>query len=199
MPTPQVAIPGNPAQERARRWISRAPGRVNIIGEHVDYNDGWVLPMAIEREILIRATAREDRRVCFSSRQAGEALEIDLDQPDIALAPAWGKYLLGVLLEFQRATGVALPGFDGVIDSTVPLGGGLSSSAALCVATATLLEKVSEAALNRERHALEADDLAILLADILEPDDRSGVHFSYPMGAQVTRGNGRSAPSPFGG
>jgi len=143
MPTPQVAIPGNPAQERARRWISRAPGRVNVIGEHVDYNDGWVLPMAIEREILIRATAREDRKVCFSSRQAGESLEINLDAPEIAHAPAWGKYLLGVLLEFQRATGVALPGFDGVIDSTVPLGGGLSSSAALCVATATLLEKIS--------------------------------------------------------
>lgn len=143
MPTTQAAITGHPPQGQARRWISRAPGRVNIIGEHVDYNDGWVLPMAIEREILIRATAREDRRAHFTSRQAGESLEIDLDRPDIAHAPTWGKYLLGVLLEFQRATGVALPGFDGVIDSTVPLGGGLSSSAALCVATATLLEKIS--------------------------------------------------------
>jgi len=135
------AVPA--AEGNTRRWISRAPGRVNIIGEHVDYNDGWVLPMAIEREILLRATARADRRAHFSSRQAGESLEIDLDRPDIAGAPTWGKYLLGVLLEFQRATGVALPGFDGVIDSTVPLGGGLSSSAALCVATATLLEKIS--------------------------------------------------------
>jgi galactokinase len=143
MPTTQAVITGHPPQGQARRWISRAPGRVNIIGEHVDYNDGWVLPMAIEREILIRATAREDRRAHFSSRQAGESLEIDLDRPDIAHAPTWGKYLLGVLLEFQRATCVALPGFDGVIDSTVPLGGGLSSSAALCVATATLLEKIS--------------------------------------------------------
>lgn len=127
----------------ATRWIARAPGRVNIIGEHVDYNDGWVLPMAIEREIIIRATLRPDRGVRFTSQLLQTVFETDLDTINTGEIPAWGRYIVGALIEFQGETGVSLPGFDAVIESTVPQGGGLSSSAALCVAVATLLEKIS--------------------------------------------------------
>lgn len=136
-------MPKPEAGRAARRWIARAPGRVNIIGEHVDYNDGWVLPMAIEREVIIRATSREDRLSTFSSRLAEPSFEVPLDALDDAEVPPWGRYLKGVLVEFQRQTVTTLPGFDAVIESTIPQGGGLSSSAALCVATATLLERIS--------------------------------------------------------
>lgn len=127
----------------ATRWITRAPGRVNIIGEHVDYNDGWVLPMAIEREVMIRATARPDRNARFTSRLLHASFEVNLDAPDASEVPSWGRYIIGAIAEFQGETGASLQGFDAVIESTVPQGGGLSSSAALCVAVATLLEKIS--------------------------------------------------------
>lgn len=127
----------------ATRWIARAPGRVNLIGEHVDYNDGWVLPMAMEREVMLRATRRADRLAVFTSRVLEDTFTLSLDGEPCGEIPPWGRYFQGVVLEFQRATGTSLPGFDALIDSTIPQGGGLSSSAALCVATATLLEKMT--------------------------------------------------------
>jgi galactokinase len=128
----------------AARWTARAPGRVNLIGEHVDYNDGWVLPMAIEREIVIRATQRPDQVATFASGLLGESFTVPLDNPTGVAVPAWGRYLQGVLIEYQRATGAALPGFDATIESTIPPGGGLSSSAALCVAAVTLFDKMTD-------------------------------------------------------
>lgn len=127
----------------AARWIARAPGRVNIIGEHVDYNDGWVLPMAIEREIIVRATARPHRTVRCTSQLLQTYFEVNLDGLSTEALPSWGRYIVGAIAEFQVETGASLPGFDAVIESTVPQGGGLSSSAALCVAITTLLEKIS--------------------------------------------------------
>lgn len=124
-------------------WIARAPGRVNLIGEHIDYNDGWVLPMAIEAEVLIRATPRADRLVSFTSTVREETSEFDLNDLPGASPPPWGRYLHGVLVLFFEATGADLPGFDARIESTVPEGGGLSSSAALEVAAMTLLERIS--------------------------------------------------------
>lgn len=123
-------------------WIARAPGRVNLIGEHVDYNDGWVLPMAIEREVVIRATPRAERIATFTSGLLNASFSIALEAEDARDAPAWGCYLQGALTEYQRATGAVLPGFDAVIESTIPPGGGLSSSAALCVAAVTLFDKI---------------------------------------------------------
>lgn len=126
----------------APEWIAAAPGRVNVIGEHTDYNDGYVLPMAIERYTVIAAapSGKGPNAVRLRSTIDENPVEIDLAQQ---LKPAkkgtWSNYPLGVIAGFV-SRGIKPPGFDAVIHSTVPLGGGLSSSAALEVSTATLLE-----------------------------------------------------------
>jgi galactokinase len=130
---------------RPARWVAAAPGRVNVIGEHTDYNDGFVLPMAIERYTVIAAAPSEGRsgNVQLHSTAQNSAPPIDLSQ---ALKPAakgtWWNYPLGVIAGFIRQ-GARPGGFDALIHSTVPLGGGLSSSAALEVSTATLLEMMT--------------------------------------------------------
>src|SRR6266496_3686153 len=121
------------------RWIVAAPGRVNLIGEHTDYNDGFVLPMAIERYTLIAADRNTAREVTLHSSTTGETATFSVRTPAERGEPAWSNYVRGVVAGFQRR-GNKVPGFDAVIASTVPFGGGLSSSAALEVATATLLE-----------------------------------------------------------
>ena len=138
------------------RWIAAAPGRVNVIGEHTDYNDGFVLPMAIERYTVIAAApapAGDQRIRLRSAAGAGEAI-IDLSQP---LKPAakgtWYNYPLGVIAGFV-GRGQNPGGFNALILSTVPLGGGLSSSAALEVATATLLEIITGKQLDPVEKAL---------------------------------------------
>ncbi|MBV9723653.1 MAG: galactokinase, partial [Gammaproteobacteria bacterium] len=121
-------------------WIVRAPGRVNVIGEHTDYNEGFVLPMAIEREVRIAAAPNDSVRLRLRSSAVDEAATIELSEPvRAASAGDWSNYPRGVVAGFIER-GIGLGGLDLLIDSSVPLGGGLSSSAALAVATATLLE-----------------------------------------------------------
>ncbi|MFW6145891.1 MAG: galactokinase [Planctomycetota bacterium] len=115
--------------------VVRAPGRVNLIGEHTDYNDGVVLPIAIEREITAYVRPRADRRVRVRSTGADGEVRADLDGPLEPGEPRWANYVLGVIEGLRRA-GAPLRGADLLIDSTIPTGGGLSSSAALEVATA---------------------------------------------------------------
>jgi galactokinase len=130
---------------RPPRWIVAAPGRVNIIGEHTDYNDGFVFPMAIERYTVIAADrpAKDTKQIQLRSTHGGQPATIDLAQP---LKPFpkgnWANYPAGVIAGFL-ACGLNPGGFDALIHSNVPLGGGLSSSAALEVATATLLEIIT--------------------------------------------------------
>src|ERR1017187_2422018 len=130
---------------RQPRWIVAAPGRVNIIGEHTDYNDGFVLPMAIELYTVIAADrpARETNQIRLHSTLGDKPATVDLTKP---LKPfpkgAWANYPVGVIAAFL-ARGLNPGGFDALIHSNVPLGGGLSSSAALEVATATLLEIIT--------------------------------------------------------
>src|SRR5512141_2739986 len=116
---------------RPARWVAAAPGRVNVIGEHTDYNDGFVFPMAIDRYTVIAAAPANGKTVQLRSTAGEAAASIDLSQP---LKPAkkgtWYNYPLGVIAGFQ-ARGITSPAFDALILSTVPLGGGLSSSAAL--------------------------------------------------------------------
>ena len=130
---------------RPPQWLAAAPGRVNVIGEHTDYNDGFVLPMAIERyTVAAAAPARNGAaQVQLRSTSGAGAVSLDLTQP-LRPAPkgAWSNYPAGVVAGFL-ARGARLGGFDTLIHSTVPLGGGLSSSAALEVATATLLESIT--------------------------------------------------------
>jgi len=118
-----------------------APGRVNLIGEHTDYNDGFVLPLAVDRVIAFAGRAREDFQVRLWSTHFTQYAQIALaglpesfDSQREHL-PAWARYVLGVMTELLRA-GVRFSGFDAVVHGDVPVGGGMSSSAAIEVATA---------------------------------------------------------------
>jgi galactokinase len=136
--------------------LYRAPGRVNLIGEHTDYNDGFVMPIALDRDTWVAAAPRTDRRLVVRSREFGETATIDLDDEGSDDAPlGWSRYVRGVaktldrsdrgpkraaLREGDEKAGVARPfkgrvgGADVLIASDVPIGAGLSSSAALEVA-----------------------------------------------------------------
>ena len=129
---------------RAPRWIAAAPGRVNVIGEHTDYNDGFVLPMAIEFYTIMAADKRPDAKdiITFRSTSQADAATVDLSQPVRPSTPKWGNYPRGVVAGFLNR-GVSPGGLDVLLHSTVPLGSGLSSSAALEVCTATLIEAVT--------------------------------------------------------
>lgn len=122
-------------------FIVRAPGRVNLIGEHTDYNEGFVLPMAIDRAVWIALRPRADRRVLVYSLDLNLSADFGLD----SLARGenrWEEYIKGVAHELQLAH-YHLTGWEGVLAGDVPRGGGLSSSAALEVATARAFASVS--------------------------------------------------------
>jgi galactokinase len=134
--------------------IAAAPGRVNLIGEHIDYCDGFVLPFALEQNIIIAACPNDGSIVRLASSLGGDPVEIDVSS-DIAEAdPKWANYPRGVMQYFRKETGCTLPGFDAYITSNVPSGGGLSSSAAFELATATLLERLSGITLETKAKAL---------------------------------------------
>ncbi len=121
--------------------VVRAPGRVNLIGEHTDYNDGFVLPLAIDRAAWIALRPRNDCLVSVYSIDYQEAREFDLSALKHEKA-GWIEYLKGVAWCLQDA-GMDLRGFDGVLAGDVPLGAGLSSSAAVEMATARAFAAVS--------------------------------------------------------
>jgi galactokinase len=144
---------------RAPQWLAAAPGRVNLIGEHTDYNDGFVLPMAIERYVVMAAApAGEsggdgDKSIRLHSSAVSQHEHFTVGDSDFRQLAPWARYVYGVLVGC-RERGMDWPTLDVWIDSTVPLGGGLSSSAALEVATATLLEAVSGSRLDPIAKAL---------------------------------------------
>jgi len=115
-------------------FIARAPGRVNLIGDHTDYNDGFVLPMAIDRAVWLAMRGRSDRRVVVHSLDFDEEASFSLDQ-GAAHQEGWVEYLRGVAWALDDA-GRPTSGWEGVIAGDVPVGAGLSSSAALELATA---------------------------------------------------------------
>ncbi len=132
---------------RASDICVSAPGRANLIGEHTDYNDGFVLPFAIARRTAVAARARRDRRIVVASAIAPGRVEIDLDAPIAPGAPRWGDYVRGVVAECLALASDEGPldggGFDAWVDSDVPVGAGLSSSAALEVAVAGVIETLA--------------------------------------------------------
>ena len=119
-----------------------APGRVNLIGEHVDYNDGFVLPMAINRQVLIAGGPADDRVARLFSAAQNQIVRIPLDAPLTPGEPAWANYPRGIIAGFQER-GIRVPGFAAAIEADLPPGGGLSSSAALEVATCRFLESLT--------------------------------------------------------
>jgi galactokinase len=120
-----------------------APGRVNLIGEHTDYNEGFVLPFAIDRRTIVAAGARADAVIRVASTFSDDVVEIALGDLDAARGQAgWADYPLGVAWALGRSGAdlAAVPGVDLVIDSNVPVGAGLSSSAAIECAVALALD-----------------------------------------------------------
>ena len=131
----------------------RSPGRVNLIGEHTDYNDGFVLPMAIEPHVLVVFRERTDGVVRLSTTMytnliaefslAGLKAELDLIENPASTEPkpptAWYDYSKGMAAMIAKAGGDQLKGMDALLNSTIPSGGGLSSSAALEVGTGLAL------------------------------------------------------------
>jgi galactokinase len=123
---------------RPAAGLVRAPGRVNLIGEHTDYNDGFVLPIAIDKQVVAEFAPRGDGVICFRSRQTDGVVTVGPSEDPQPVKGSWGNYPVGVLVELRKA-GLRPGGADVLFDSNVPLGGGLSSSAALEVATALAL------------------------------------------------------------
>ena len=142
---------GRPAEGAAR-----APGRVNLIGEHTDYNDGFVLPIAIERAATVHWARRDDRTLRVASAQVAGAVEADLAAELTPRAGSWSNYVIGVAKELADA-GVTVVGADLLVDSDVPLGAGLSSSAAIEVAAALALMSAAGAP-----RAVDGRELALL-------------------------------------
>ena len=143
-----------------------APGRVNLIGEHTDYNDGFVLPFAINRRTVVAVGIRDDRMLRVASSHADEVAEIDLSTLKPGLLGGWSAYPLGVawaLGEFG-ADLAGVPGLDLFIESDVPVGAGLSSSAAIESAVALALCDVWKLGLSREtlaRAGQRAENVAV--------------------------------------
>ena len=125
-------------------WIVRAPGRVNLIGEHTDYNDGFVLPMAIDRAVWIALRPRADQHVRLDSLDFRQTIEFDLGSLQRG-GPGWGEYPKAVAWALRTA-GYRLRGWEGVLTGEVPLGAGLSSSAAVELAIARAFAVVSDLA-----------------------------------------------------
>jgi galactokinase len=142
-----VTVPFSVAERLAARFreefgdaprVYRAPGRVNLIGEHTDYNDGLVLPAALALAAWVAGAPRADGRLLVHSEHAGERREWDLRGPDPAPARHWSDYVAGVAVMLQRH-GYAAEGATLLIAGDVPIGAGLGSSAALEVAAAFAL------------------------------------------------------------
>jgi len=121
--------------------MAHAPGRIELLGNHTDYNEGVVLSAAIDRGVTVHGGPREEGRVVLSSLALERSMEVRIEDFDKQVEESWANYALGVVRVFG-ARGYELGGFTMEIVSDLPIGAGLSSSAAFEVATATFLKKV---------------------------------------------------------
>jgi galactokinase len=131
----------------ARPRLFRAPGRVNLIGEHTDYNEGYVLPMAIDQATVVAIAARTDRILRIRSLNLDESIDLDLDSLGSGRQGTWKDYVEGVASALTESD-IALCGADVAIQSDVSMGSGLSSSAALEIALAKALVTISGGSLD---------------------------------------------------
>ena len=145
--------------DRPYKYLAIAPGRVNLLGEHVDYNGGAVLPAAIDLNARLEFSLREDSLVQIEAPDLHEKIVFDLDQLDQKVdvtgspLPGWAYYPAGVAWSLMQS-GMTLPGLDGRFSSTVPIGSGLSSSAAMEVAFASAWNTISNGNLDNTQIAL---------------------------------------------
>lgn len=171
-------------QYTSKLGVAWASGRVNLIGEHTDYNDGFVLPIAINRVVAIAGRARSDGVVRLWSSHFQEYAQLMLHglpetfEQQLEALPRWACYVLGVMSELKRA-GVPLYGFDAVVHGDVPVGGGMSSSAAIEVATAQacMLFSDGQFTIGAERATLTPMEVATLCqrAEWIASGVRSGI------------------------
>lgn len=131
--------------------IWSAPGRVNLIGEHTDYNEGFVLPFAINYRTSAEVSLRSDNLAKVSSDFSSETIEVPIDE--IAPRDDWAAYPLGVAWAIQQLSGTSGQGFEAKISSNLPVGAGLSSSAAIECAVGAALNELWEAGLSNEELA----------------------------------------------
>ena len=136
----------------ARPRIFRAPGRVNLIGEHTDYNDGFVMPFAIDRATIVAGTKRDDRRIEVVAFDMDESASIDLDAEPQKQRDNWTDYVEGMARSVEEKFG-QIAGANLLIASDVPIGSGLSSSAAIEVSVGLALLSLSDMGIDREKLA----------------------------------------------
>ncbi|HZS08830.1 MAG TPA: galactokinase [Blastocatellia bacterium] len=128
--------------------VYRAPGRVNLIGEHTDYNDGFVMPAAIGFSTWVAIAPRDDRRIAIHSENFSAGVEFDLDESGARAGHHWSDYVRGVAVKLEE-TGYHLRGANLFIRGEVPIGSGLSSSAAIEVATGLALADTAGLSVDR--------------------------------------------------
>jgi len=133
--------------------LYRAPGRVNLIGEHTDYNQGFVMPAAIDLYCWVAIAARSDRRLEIHSSEFGDTVSVDLNDTALSRRSDWSDYVVGTALALQNS-GFELCGANIVVRGQVPIGSGLSSSAAIEVSTGYALLDVSKARIDLKRLAI---------------------------------------------
>ncbi len=133
--------------------LFRAPGRVNLIGEHTDYNDGFVMPAAIRLYCWVAAAPRSDRQLLLHSGNMGQSTSINLDDPDLGPKSDWTDYVVGTAVALEK-TDYKLRGADMLIAGEVPFGSGLSSSAAIEVAVGYALLTLSGFEVDLKRLAI---------------------------------------------
>jgi galactokinase len=151
---------GKVREEFVRRFnenprIFRAPGRVNLIGEHTDYNDGFVMPFAIDRATIVAGRKRDDRRIEVAALDMGETATIDLDAEPQKQRRSWIDYVEGTARSVEEKFG-KIAGANLVITSDVPIGSGLSSSAALEISVGFALLSLAGMEIDREKLAFAA-------------------------------------------
>lgn len=139
--------------QKTPEYIFLSPGRINIIGEHVDYNDGFVMPAAINKYICFAISKNENSHCTLIAKDLNDAHKFDLNDELKPIDKMWANYILGVLHQLKNK-GFKMNGFDMVFSSTIPMGAGLSSSAALECGVGYAMNKLFDLNLSKEEIAL---------------------------------------------